>query len=388
MFKQFTAMLTLRNVTIGSIILITLIGLIALPKLFETVDNSEIVIVQSISGTTYIHKEPGPIFQGFGTVTHYKKSKQFWFAHNPEDPNARPINIMFYDNGVAKISGSARYYLPNDDKSILNIHTTYGSMDAIENQLIRQTISKVIFATGPLMSSKESSSDKRTDLLGYITDQSLNGVYKTEKIEQIIHDDLLNTDKKVAAVRIKEKNGILEHQPNGGFKKYNIVLEDFAITEVAYDTAIQKQIKKQQEAIMSVQMSIANSKKAEQQAITVELEGKANAATAKWLQEVIKAKAITEAQQQKEVAKLAAETAELEARKVKIDADAKAYANAKLVSAGLTPQEKAEFEKSTKIGVAAELAKIHLPQTYISGSSGNGGNGLLESLLGVKLLEK
>jgi regulator of protease activity HflC (stomatin/prohibitin superfamily) len=388
MLEQIKSSFSLKKLTIGLIIAIGVIGLVLLPSIFETVDNSEIVIVQSITGKTTIYKEPGPILQMFGKVTHYKKSNQFWFSKNETDETATPIEIMFNDNGVAKISGSVRYYLPNDDKSILDFHTTFRSMEAIENQLIKQTVSNAIYMTGPLMSSKESSSEKRPDLLRYISDQCSNGVYKTEKIEQTVHDDLLNTDKAVTVVRIKEKNGILERQSDSELKKFGISLQGFAINRVEYDPAVQAQIKKQQEATMAVQMAIANSKKAEQQAITVELEGKANAAEAKWEQEVIKAKVITEAQQQKEVAKLAAETAELDARKVKTDADAKAYANAKLVSAGLTPQERAEFEKSTKIGVAAELAKIHLPTTYISGSNGGNGNGLLESLLGVKLLEK
>src|SRR6187402_3032671 len=117
---------------------------------------------------------------------------------------------------------------------------------------------------------------------------------------------------------------------------------------------------------MQVQTAIANSKKAEQDAITTELQGKAAAAKAKWEQEVIKAQAITQAQQEKEVAALNAETALLSSQKIKTEADAQAYANSKLVSAGLTPQERAQFDKDTKIGVAEALAKITLPTTYMA----------------------
>ena len=71
---------------------------------------------------------------------------------------------------------------------------------------------------------------------------------------------------------------------------------------------------------------------------------------------------------------------------MKTDADAKAYANTKLVTAGLTPQERAQFEKDTKIGVAEALSKIVLPSTYMNGGGGNKEASLLESILGVKLL--
>lgn len=51
----------------------------------------------------------------------------------------------------------------------------------------------------------------------------------------------------------------------------------------------------------------------------------------------------------------------------------------------MTPQEKAEWEYKTAVGVAQQLKELNLPQTYIEGSkSGNGGN-LLESLIGAEL---
>jgi len=61
---------------------------------------------------------------------------------------------------------------------------------------------------------------------------------------------------------------------------------------------------------MQVQTAMAQAREAEQKAITVAKEGEANAAKAKWEQEVIKAKAVTEATQKMEVATLQAKAAE------------------------------------------------------------------------------
>ncbi len=95
------------------------------------------------------------------------------------------------------------------------------------------------------------------------------------------------------------------------------------------------------------------------------------------------------AEQDKLKQKIAAEASELQARKTRIDADAQSYANARLVSAGLTPLDKAKIEMDTKIGVAEALSKIVLPTTYMSGgNSGNNGTSMLESILGVKLLNQ
>ena len=90
--------------------------------------------------------------------------------------------------------------------------------------------------------------------------------------------------------------------------------------------------------------------------------------------------------QKLEKAKIALETAEIEAKATRVTADAEAYKNQKLVSAGLTPQEKAQIEKEIAIGVARELKEVKFPEYYIAGGNGGGTASLLESLLGVKLL--
>lgn len=73
----------------------------------------------------------------------------------------------------------------------------------------------------------------------------------------------------------------------------------------------------------------------------------------------------------------------------KVAADAESYQNAKLVSAGLTPQERAEWEYKTSVGVARELKELNLPEIFIEGgnSKSNDGN-LLQSLIGADLAKK
>jgi hypothetical protein len=339
-------------------------------KMVENVDNSEIVIIQSpFTGKVTVHTTPGPVMQSFGTATHYRKSHQFWFSKKNDEGSDedQSIKIRFNDGGHGQISGSVRWYMPTDDMGILKLHTDFGSQDAIEQQLVRQVVTKSIYMTGPLMSSKESSAEKRNDLLSFIEDQCIN--------------------KTVTVVKIMEQNNVPLRQEKSALMSYNISLQGLALNAIDYDDEVEQQIKVQQQAYMQVQTAIANSKKAEQDAITTELQGKASAAKAKWEQEVIKAQAVTQAQQEKEVAGLQAETAILAAQKIKTDADAQAYANSKLVSAGLTPQERAQFDKDTKIGVAEAIAKITLPTTFMAGAQG-GQASMLESILGVKLLDQ
>jgi hypothetical protein len=384
LFQNFT---TKKVLFLGFGVLV-LVFILFSGKMIENVDNSEIVIIQSaFTGKVTIYTTPGPVAQSFGIASHYKKSNQFWFSKKTDEGHKvdQSIKIRFNDGGHGQISGSVRWYMPTDDKAILKLHTDFGSQEAIEQQLIRQVVTKAVYMTGPLMSSKESSAEKRNDLLSFIEDQSINGVYKTKQEEIKVHDDLMNTDKTITVVKIVENKSLPMRQEVSALKMYNINIQGLAINAIDYDVEVEKQIKVQQQAYMQVQTAIANSKKAEQDAITTELQGKAAAAKAKWEQEVIKAQAITQAEQEKEVAALAAQTAILSAQKIKTDADAQSYANSKLVSAGLTPQEKAQFEKETKIGVAEALSKVVLPSTYMNGGT-NKDASLLESILGVKLL--
>ncbi len=399
-FKTYLSTLNTRKILLLGFGVLILIFVMFSGRLIENVDNSEIVIIQSaFSGKITVYTTPGPVTQNFGTATHYKKSNQFWFSNKKDETNKEAsrseggednsIKIRFNDGGHGNISGSVRWYMPQDEKAILKLHTDFGSQLAIEQQLIRQVVTKAVYMTGPLMSSKESSAEKRNDLLSYIEDQSINGVYRTKQEDIKVHDDLMNTDKTITVVKIVEKANQPLRQEVSAIKQYNISLQGLAINAIDYDEEVEKQIKVQQQAYMQVQTAIANSKKAEQDAITTELQGKAAAAKAKWEQEVIKAQAITQAQQEKEVAALEAQTAILAAQKIKTDADAQSYANARLVSAGLTPQEKAQFEKDTKIGVAEALSKIVLPSTYmVGGSNGAKDASMLESILGVKLLNQ
>jgi len=219
-------------------------------KMVENVDNSEIVIIQSaFSGKITIYTTPGPVFQGFGAATHYKKSYQFWFSSKKDEGKNtvnedQSIKIRFNDGGHGQISGSVRWYMPTDDKATLKLHTDFGSQEAVEQQLIRQVVTKAVYMTGPLMSSKESSAEKRNDLLSFIEDQSINGVYRTRQEDIKVHDDLMNTDKTVTVVKIvQDSKGLPMRQEVSSVKVYGVNLQGLALNSIDYDAEVENQIK-------------------------------------------------------------------------------------------------------------------------------------------------
>ena len=282
-------------------------------RVFENVPADRIVVIQApLSGKLTWYTDPGLKWQGWGKVTSYKKSFQYWFSSMADQGKKedQSIETRFNDGGHAKISGSVRVDLPTDPDKLTALHTRYGSQEAIDQELIRPTFERSIYMSGPLMSSAESYSDRRNQLINFIEDQATNGMYKTTTHMQRTKDPITGNEKTISVVDLvpdpKAVGGYQRSEPSPvsefGLKAYNL-----SINNIKYDKTVDEQIQTQQRAIMQVQTAIAESRQAEQSALTAEQLGKAEATKAKWSQEAIKAKAVTEGEQQKEVAKLAAE---------------------------------------------------------------------------------
>ena len=75
--------------------------------------------------------------------------------------------------------------------------------------------------------------------------------------------------------------------------------------------------------------------------------------------------------------------ADAAAYEVRAKAEAEAEANRLKVAAGLTPQERAEWDYKTKVGVAEAISKVNLPQIVSTG--GNGNSNAMDAI-GLKML--
>ena len=273
------------------------------------------------------------------------------------------------------IIGSFRVVLPNDKQNMEKIQRDFGSEEALINNIVKPTLYKVVTACGPLMSSLQSVSETRTDLIDYITDQLNNGVYKTRAVKtEVINEITGEKEMRTTAEIIEDLNAPrgYKRQEVSPFSQYGITCGLVSITDIKYDAATQDQIDAQKAANLAVITSKTKSIEAMQKTIQIAEEGKAATEKAKWEQERIKIVEVTKAEQEREVARLAAEKAEFDKKKVVAEGEAKAAANRALVAAGLTPLEKATIEKETKIGVAQALKDIKLPKIVMSGNNSNG----------------
>ena len=289
----------------GRIVALVLVGiafvasLIIVPQMFTNVDAKKIVVIQKISGELEVVTDPGWKWQGMGKITTYPRRDQFSFSANKDQgqPVDESIQTRFNDGGHANISGTINWAMPLDTKSIIRLHKDFGSVEAIEHQLMRTAVQKVIYNVGPTMSSTESSAEKRPDIPKYIDDQLLNGTYLTRTVQKTDKDPLTGQDKIVNVVTIAlDEKGQPMRESRSQLTEYGLQLQAVAIADIKYDDIVETQIKERQKATTAVQISRANALKAEQDKLTTISQGEANAAKAKWEQEVENAKTIATAQ--------------------------------------------------------------------------------------------
>ncbi len=301
--------------TIAIIITVILLGiLINLGKIFEYNKIDSILVVQRLGGKVHVYTDAGYKPQNWGTVTHYRKSSLL--DYNAAD-GATPIKVQFAEGGHGDVSGSCRFDLPLDEARMIDIHQTFGSQEAVQKQLVRSVVERSMYMTGPLMTSTESFSVRKPDLINLFEDQAVRGVFQTQQISREVDDPISGGKKWITVLDLrKDKDGNVLRQEESPLVRFGVKLYNVSIVGIEYEQIVKEQISEQQKAIIAVQIAIANSKKAEQDVKTVAAQGAASAAKAQWEQEVVKARAVTEAKQQKEVAetqanreKVVAETA-------------------------------------------------------------------------------
>lgn len=372
---------------IYSIIIIVIVAVVVAlsGRIGEDVKNEEIVVNQfPFTGTMEYWTTPGFKWQWFGNTTHYYKTSQLWFGSDNEEGQqmGNPIKVIFNDASDGMIYGSLRVKLPTEKMYLERIQTDYNGMDRLMQDLVRPTTNKVIYASGPLMSAFESYAEKKNDLIEYITDQLNNGVYKTT-VKTVETTDPITGEKKT----IKIASLIPDPESPGGYKRsesspfayYGLEIGQVSVSNIDYSEKVKQQIAQQQEANMLVQTSKAKTLAAQQEAIRAEEAGKAAAMEAKWQQEKIKAVEVTKAEQEFEVARLAALKAKEDAKRIEAQGLAEAAAARAKVQAGLSPLEKATIEKETAIGIAEALAKSNVrwvPEIIVTGNNGHGNNAM------------
>ena len=405
-------------VTVGVLILL---GVFA-GKMVGYKQSTELLIKQSPFGTLSCVEGQGLYFKGFASIYKYDLAKSFYFNSSTEkvdghgwegdEDDEDDISVTLSRNANADISGYLMYELPTDCDKLIELHKNQRSDKGIKHNLVRNAVLSAVRKTAPLFTAEEAKVTKIAEFRRLAEDQLVEGEYLTtiEVLkEKAGEDEVDSTGKVVKKAEVQEyrvtklkldTNGHRIITKKSPITQYGIVVKQLEIQNVKLDPKAQQQLDIVKEREMQRVANATAAETAKQKAITAKAEGDARIAEAKATQEVQKmtevtmaekekAVAILNAEREKEVARLNALKAIEDAKRIKAEGEAEAAANRAKVAAGLSPQERAEWDYKTKVGVAEALAKSShplVPEIMMTGDGKNGGAGTAMDAVGLNML--
>jgi hypothetical protein len=186
-------------------------------------------------------------------------------------------------------------------------------------------------------------------------DQLQKGVYLLTTVEKTEFDSIANESKKVYENVFQTDTSGNKLRKFSSIKEYGITVADAQITTVDYEQRVDDMLAKKIESATRASVSKQEAITAQQQAISAKAEGERNLITIEYEQkqeqtrQVVAAQTLVElAKQDKEKQRIAAEAAELEARKIKTLADATAYEKQRVMTANGALEQKLDAYKSVQ----------------------------------------
>ncbi|MGB0882168.1 MAG: hypothetical protein ACPGSO_04390 [Vicingaceae bacterium] len=275
---------------------------------------------------------------------------------------------------------------------------------------ITPNIDQAIKNTCKLMAAQDYISGQAADFDRYFQDQLENGMYVLEEfIEEEEAPEIIGDSSTIRTILkptsgqsrqkrfvIKYKNGEPVRVNGNSLNSYGLTVVQAVVNEIDWESTFDKRLQLQKEEVAQTQLEKQQAERQFYRAQKEKANGEADKAKERARLEKEQIQQTIEAETKAKVAefnlveeKKNYEVAIFKAKTKKTNADAQAYENSKLVSAGLTPQEKAEWEWKTTVGIAEQIKDLTLPEVYIEGAGkSNNGGSLLESLIGAEMAKK
>ena len=387
--NQFVMKLTNRFIILSAAVLFAFVGLLVLNP-FAVNDQGYRTVVQRLTGEEFVRFEPGLYYAGFWakktTYTNVVTVQVEQEQKRKEDIShfSPPIRCQFADGTYAnRVGYSVKWKLPLNEERMLGIHKDYREQGRLAASLADYSKECANYSF-QLMDSERHYSGGKSELAEAFKYQLRNGQYIIDQREVVRRDSAsgevirayVNTPRKTAdGAYVLAKSDV---------QQYDIEPNFVAITLVDYEDVVNEKLKAKVE--QSTREAIAKQElvTAQQEALTAEMRGRQKVAEVKAREEAAKIEAEIRARAETAVSAEQAKQAKFKAERELAEGRAAAEVARLKVKAGLSPRERAQLDKETAIGVAAELAKVKMPQIVIGGG-GQGGANPMEAL-GVKML--
>jgi len=344
---------------------------------FNTVDRGSYHIKQAaVSGQMSAIMTPGVYARNFGDIQVWPKADTFYFTKDADegDKKDQSITVRFADGSTAHISGTVRITMPTNEAEAVSLVTTsgYKSFDDLQHNLILKVVRNALMLTANTMTARESYAEKRSDYVFLAWEQIQEGIFETEEItKEILDPTTSEKSTKTFKVIKKDKDGKSIHQHNP-LKGTGILVSNFEIKDIVYSKEVEQQIAEQQRATMNVVTAKAKVLEAEQEKLKLEAEGRSAVAKVQFETEAVKIKAVVEAQQRLEVAKLDKESAALKKAKDILEGEGEAERKRLVMNADGALEKKLQaYVEVSRMYSDAIKAQKWVPDVAL-GSSGNG----------------
>jgi hypothetical protein len=323
--------------------------------------------------------------------------------------NRQASKWEFADAIKAKIATSIIIGVSVDDEDkFLNMADRNRSEGKLIYGRVLPNIDAALKNTCKLMDAQDYISGEASDFDRYFKDQLENGMYLVEEYydEESIGDDTsaigdtnivrhIRPSKSSKAKKYRpmtdRQGNIMRDESSNTLKQYGLTIFQATVTSIDWEESFDKRLDKQKNEVALTQLE---KQQAERQYYTMKKEiaaGESAKATERALLEKEQIKLTIAAETKAKVAvqnviveKAQLEVEKLKAKSVKVKAEALYYKNQKMVSAGLTPQQRLEGQIKMNSDKWKYIGGITFPSTYFA-SPGTKGGGMLESLIGANM---
>ena len=358
------------------------------------------------TGSVSAISSQGIKWRGFARITPWQKYIDVKVVQGDEGQQdiegvMSPIPIRFIDQVTATVAISGRFQLPTDEESFVKLAVKFRSMNNLVQNTLIPTVREQTNNTGYMFAAQDYISGEAQSFRQTLDEQLKFGAYAVVKIENkdTVYADIQNQNRDIKEIRTTytvEKvleNGLPKRIPHE-ITENNIIVSQVIVDAVELEPTFKQRLEAQRDESAKRQIEQQKVETAKAAQARIIAEGERDKAGERVSQETEQVKQLiaieTKLKQEKtnkELAAIALETERLKAQQRKVSADALAYENTKLVTAGLTPQEKAEWEYKTRVGIADKIAQIQFPNTMIVGGSNSDGTPL-ESLIGAAMAKQ
>jgi len=303
-----------------------------------------------------------------------------------------PVGIRFVDQVTANAYPAVRFQLPSDPESFIAMAIKYRSVTNLVNNTLIPTIKEQLLNTGYMFSAQDYISGEAQNFRQTFEEQLKGGAYKVKKLT--ILDTIYNDLGKIRNVKTSYTVEKVEY--NGKpiriateITSNNIIVSQVILDKVDLNGSFKKRLEAQRDESAKRQLEEQKIKTAKttQQRIIAEGESKKAAERVSKETEAIsilveEKTRLAQEETKRQLAEVQLKTEVIKAKTIKVAADADAYAIAKKVRAGITPEKELQMRLNADVAKVRELAKTNWPANYtVLGGNGKSGGTPLESVV-------